>query len=95
MGYGMASDLAGMVTQGEIGLDMVLRVHLGSNHFPPIIFMADTCKAAILAFEDDEPDRLIEMPEGVDHPKYGNLVPASEIVAGYRLDPFVAQDADY
>jgi len=92
MGFGIASHLAGMVAQEELGLDMALQVHLGSNHFPPILFMAEVCKGAIVAFEEGEPERLIEMPEGVDHPKYGALVPASEIAAGYRLQPFLPED---
>jgi hypothetical protein len=95
MGHGIVSDLAGMVAQKEVGLDMALQIHLGSNHFPPLTFMADTCKAAILAFEDDDPFRLIELPQGVNHQKYGNLVPATELVAELHLGPFVPQEPDW
>lgn len=92
MGHGIATDLGAMVVQEDIGLDAALRVHLGSNHYPPVTFMGQVCVAAILAFEDDEPGRLIPLPTGITHLKYGTQVPASEIVAEYHLMPFVMQD---
>lgn len=95
MGFGSASHLAGMVAQEEVGLDMALQIHLGSNRYPPMTFMAETCKAAIVAFEEDDPFRLIQFPQGIRHCKYGSLVPATEVVAEFRLGPFTPQDADY
>lgn len=92
MGHGMATELAAMVVREDIGLDMALQVHLGSSHHPPVTFMAQVCKAAILAVEQGEPERRIALPTGVSHRKYGTQVPASEIVAEYRLEVFVMQD---
>jgi len=95
MGHGIATDLAAMVVQEDIGLDMALQVHLGSNRYPPATFMAEVCKAAIVAVEQDDPDRLIALPTCIMHLKYGTQVPASEIVTEYRLAPFVMQDPDW
>lgn len=53
-----------MVEQG-VDIDVALSWHLRSNHYPPVpSFMIPLAKAAIEAFNDGEPDRVLELPQG-------------------------------
>ena len=60
MGHLSAMDMA-----AHADLDTALSWHLRSNHYPPVpTFMIPLAKAAIEAFNDGEPDRVLELPQG-------------------------------
>jgi hypothetical protein len=83
-----AMALAGMLeAAGDI--DVALRWHLGSNHFPPIPEVFDAAKAAIDAGNDGDYDRLIELPEGVSW-RGQTSAPAHECIGGWHLEAFLS-----
>jgi len=94
MGYGQASDLAGLAQSGMFSLDQMLLVHLQSNHFPPIpAWMLEPCKAAIQAVNEGEAERLIELPEGATW-RGQTHAPAWAVVEGHHLEPFLTPEED-
>lgn len=69
---------------------VILEWHLRHNHYPPHpLFMVGVAEAAIEACVADEPERLIPLPEGVEHKRYGVAVPASVIVESLHLHDFL------
>lgn len=82
--------LLGMLEMGQ-DIDTVLRWHLGSNHYPPVpVTMVPVCKAAIAACEEEDYERLIDLPEGVlwrDQTK----VPTYEVVEAFHLQGFMEE----
>lgn len=84
MGYLAAVDM-----KEQVGFDDALRWHLKSNLFPaPPSYMFDPCKEAILAYQDEEYDLEIELPEGVLY-RGSSVAPASAFVENFRLEAFL------
>lgn len=84
MGRLQASEMARLVD-----LDTALSWHLQSNHYPPIpLTMLEPCKAAIQACQEEDYQRLIDLPAGVLW-KGQRQAPASAIVEGHHLDAFL------
>lgn len=70
-------------------LEVALTWHLQSNHYPPLpTSLIPTCIAAIDAFQDEDYERAIELPEGIFW-KGQKEAPASAIVDGHNLDAFL------
>jgi hypothetical protein len=87
----MGSNFATELADGALGLDMAnaLRVHLRSNHYPPVpSSMVQPCMDAIQAFIDEEPNKLIELPEGVSW-RGETSAPASAIAESHHLDAWL------
>ena len=79
MGYTGAMGMA----ESGISLDTMLGWHLQSNHYPPIdLVFVPICIEALDAILDEEPDRQIELPTGL------NLT-AAQIVEEVHLEPFL------
>lgn len=83
-----------MYAEGLAGSDLPLEVsigwHLQSNHYPPVpTCMNPLAIAAIKACNEDDPDRQLELPEGVEYRDGRTAVEAWRIVESFRLEPFV------
>jgi hypothetical protein len=82
MGSTLSADLATMNISREDSIAMQLR----GNHYPPVpLSMVQPCIEAIDAYNDDEPNKLIELPEGVSW-RGENSAPAIAIIEGHHLD---------
>lgn len=68
----------------------VLEWHLRSNHFPPHPrWMIPLAEQAIDACKAGEYEKLIALPEGVEHRRFGRSVPARELVEALHLAEFL------
>ena len=89
MGRLHAEELASMLDGGELSLEDSVRLHLQSNHYPPIpASMIKPCIAAIDAANSENFDLEIEMPEDVSYLD-GNTAPAWSIVETFHLDSWI------
>lgn len=89
MGNQKALEMAEAVRDG-LSLDAALHYHLSANHFPPVPdAMIPVCKAAIEAFQHDEPEQEIPLPEGISHRRTGSVAIASEVIESLHLDAFI------
>lgn len=71
------------------GIDRALSWHLQSNHYPPVPeSMVSVCLAAIDAINEDDLNRLIDLPEGVLY-RNREQAPAWAIAEAHHLDPFI------
>jgi len=88
MGSNMAYDLA---ESDLIDLDTQIRIHLTSNHYPPVpASMTQTCIDAIDAWWDEDYNREIPLPEGVSY-RGNTTAPASAIVEAHHLDAWLPE----
>jgi hypothetical protein len=70
--------------------DLALGWHLQSNHYPPIPAEAiPVAKAAIEAAANGDWEAEIELPENIEHKRYGRKVPACEVIEEMHLETFV------
>lgn len=87
MGYMSAIDMA------EHADDIVRAIswHLTANHYPPVpTSMVPVCIAAIDALNEEDPDRLVDLPEGIlwrDH----DYAPAWAIAEAHHLEPWLSE----
>jgi hypothetical protein len=91
MGYATALGIA------ESGLDLEtqIRWHFQSNCYPPIPSeMVVPAVAAIRLAADGESDKVVEMPSGVEHRKFGSYVPAWVVIQSLHLEAFVGGESD-
>jgi len=85
MGNATARDLA---TSG-IDLDTALRVHLRSNHYPPIhLDFLPIARQAIELAQGEEWDAELEYPNGL-------VRTVAHTVEGLHLDAFIEQDHEH
>jgi hypothetical protein len=71
-------------------LDTALEWHFTANHYPPLpLFLLPMAKEAIAAANEGDGDRLISLPSGVTHRKYGVQVPTWVIIEEFHLDSFL------
>jgi hypothetical protein len=78
----------GMVDLG-VDLETAITWHLQHNHFPPVpVSMVPVCIEALDWCNDDEPNTLVDLPEGVTF-KGRPQAPAWAIVEQHHLDPWV------
>jgi hypothetical protein len=98
----MGNSLTNEMTDGtlsDLGINLTLEqqitIQLRSNHYPPVPYsMVQPCIEAIQACNEDEGDRLIELPEGVLW-RNQTHAPAHAIVDGHHLNAWVYSDEDY
>lgn len=92
MGATGAMGMSEAVNDGLASLDQALVWHLQSNHYPPVpTIMVQVCKAAIEAAEDEDWDRVVELPDGVSY-KGSDSAPAWAIVEQHHLDAFIMSE---
>lgn len=88
MGYTTALGIA----DTDLDLDTKLGWHFTSNCYPPIpSVMIEPAKAAIALAEEGESDKLVAMPEGVEHRVHGSAVPAWVLIQSLHLEAFVGE----
>jgi|OpeIllAssembly_1097287.scaffolds.fasta_scaffold09488_5 hypothetical protein len=84
MGYATACDLA-----STCSLDTALRIHLTSNHYPPVpVSMVGPCKRAIGYINKGQLDHNVRLPEGVSW-RGKRTAPAYAIADAHHLDPWL------
>ena len=84
MGYTTALAFA-----DELSLEAGLAYHLQANHYPPVpVSMVDACIASIEAYEQEDYQREIDLPEGVSW-RGQTSCPASAIVEAHHLDAWL------
>jgi len=84
MGLSTAIDL-----KETLDLETSLRIHLSSNHYPPVpSSMVQPCIDTIDAYYDEDYQRLIELPEGV-YWRGETSAPASAIAEAHHLDAWL------
>jgi hypothetical protein len=90
MGYNTAYDLV----ESVIDIHQSMAIHLTSNHYPPVpISMVQPCIDAIYACDEEQYDKLIELPEGVQW-RGQNSAPAHAIVEGHHLQAWLYSEGD-
>ena len=90
MGSTLSEDLATM----DISRENSIAIQLRSNHYPPVpLSMVQPCIEAIDAYNEDEPNTLIELPDGVFW-RGETEAPAWAIVQGHHLDAWCKHDMD-
>ena len=92
MGSNLSNEMADG-TLAEMGIVLTMEdqiaIQLTSNHYPPVPrSMVQPCIDAIDACNEDESDRLIELPEGVLW-RNQTHAPAHAIVESHHLDAWV------
>lgn len=91
MGTQFALDLKELVQ-----LDVALEVHLTGNHYPPLpLSLIPVCKRIIKNINNGESDKMVKLPEGITHRKYGKVIPSYIGAETWHLYPFCNQDEDY
>ena len=85
MGYTSALDMA-----ANTDLNTAVEWHLQYNCYPPVpVEMASTAVKAIEACVNEEPDILVELPEGVAFKDGRTAIAAFQVVELLRLNAFV------
>lgn len=86
MGAMSAYDIA---SETDLSIEQQLSWHLRSNHFPPVpSSMVEPCLKAIIAYNDDEPNKNIGLPDGVGY-KGLTVAPAWAIIEAHHLEPWI------
>ena len=89
MGHNFATDLA---TDSHLTLEDAIRIHLSSNHYPPIPgTMVQPCIDAIDAYWEDDTARMIALPDGVSY-KGNTEAPAWALIDAHHLNPWITED---
>lgn len=92
MGLNFATELSTMDT---MPFEQQINIHLQYNFYPPVpSSMVQPCVEAIEAYNDEDYDREIEMPQGVEY-KGRDTAPAWAIVEQHRLGPWTIDLDDY
>lgn len=88
----MGSQTAREIAASDISLENQLEWHLTGNHYPPVPrSMIEPCIAAINAVNEEEPDRLIDLPEGVSW-KGQTKAPAYAVVQEHHLEAWLEEN---
>jgi hypothetical protein len=70
-------------------LDSLIRIHLQSNHYPPVpACMVKPCRAAVQAAEDGDYEVHIVLPKGVTWLGHG-YVTAAALIDQHHLGCFI------
>lgn len=92
MGKALAEDLANGGFLSSI--EQQLEYHLQYNHFPSVpVAMVNPCVEAIEAINEEEPDRMVDLPEGVLW-RGMDEAPAWAIAEAHHLDAWLYNDED-
>ena len=90
----MGSNLATELADGILDLDLntQLRIHLQSNHYPPIpVEMVQPCIDAIDAYYDGDYHRLISLPAPITW-RGKDTAPAMAIITGHHLEAWLPEE---
>jgi hypothetical protein len=98
----MGNNFATEMTDGtlsDLGIELTLEdqitIQLRNNHYPPVPYsMVQPCIDAIFACNEDESNRLIDLPEGVLW-RNQTQAPAYAIVEGHHLEAWCYSNEDY
>jgi hypothetical protein len=95
MGNNTANELASLSEYGiDISLEQQIAIQLQSNHYPPIpLSMVQPCIDAINAYNQDNGNLEIELPDGVIY-KGNTTAPAWAIIEQHHLNAW-CYDEDY
>ena len=81
MGSLAARDMA-----AHAGQDVALEWHVMHNHYPPPPrSMIAVCRLALAAIQEEEPGRIIPLPDGANYRGQGPQAPASAIAENFHL----------
>jgi hypothetical protein len=84
---GYLSTVEMLSSSGDV--ESVLSWHLSANHYPPMpVSMVAPCLAAIEAFADEDFDRVVELPDGVEY-RDESSAPAWVVVEVCHLEGFL------
>jgi hypothetical protein len=90
MGANFANDLADLADEGLFDIGMALRIHLTTNHYPPVpTVMVHVCEDAIDLVNEENYDALVTLPEGVLW-RGRDEVPAHVVVEEFHLASFIS-----
>jgi len=97
MGRMSAAGYKDCVNEGLMTEDEALRIHLTSNHYPPIpLMMLPVAKRALEKARRGEWEKKLRMPKDVTHKVYGKLVPVHEVMSHMHLDTFLdTEEGEY
>jgi hypothetical protein len=88
--------MAEALNDGLVSLQRAIGWHLQSNHYPPVpTVMNAPALAAIEALNEDDGDRLIDLPEGVEFRDGRTSVEAHVLAESFHLYGFVNDDLDW
>jgi hypothetical protein len=88
MGSNFATELA-TGTLGQISLEEQIRIHLTSNHYPPVpSSMVQPCIEAIDAYWEDDGSSQIDLNGNIWRGQ--STAPAWAIIEGHHLDAWVS-----
>jgi len=93
MGSTQSAEFAELVDAGDVSLRSAVEYQLRCNHYPPVpLSMVDPCIFAIEAINEGDPDREINLPDGITwHDEIA--APAYAIADGHHLWDFTERDA--
>lgn len=96
MGYNTANELANLSEYGiDLSYEDQIAIHLTSNHYPPVpTSMVQPCIEAIDAYNNEDLNAEIQLPEGVEY-KGRNTAPAWAIVEQHHLSSWIFDVEDY
>lgn len=88
MGALQAREMAEMSADN---LEGAIEWHLRSNHFPPVPHsMVKPCIEAIEAYNSEDYDRLISLPEGVGY-RGLTVAPVHAIITNHHLEAWLVE----
>ena len=88
MGSMHSQEFAGLEEDGQITLEMAMTYQLRNNFYPPHPSeMIPVAVAAVEAYREGEPERLITSP--YEHRRHGFEIPASALIESFKLWPWV------
>ena len=92
MGSTVAMGYAELVANGTVKLEQAIRGHLLGNFYPPHPeCMVPVAVRAINKVNNGETSK-VRLPEGVEHNRYGKLVPPEVVVEALRLEYFINRE---
>lgn len=90
MGSTQARGFAEAVSDGEVSLEQALSWHLQANHYPPVpTSIIPACLAAIDAYNEEDYDAEVDLPEGITW-RGRTAAPAHAIIEAHHLDAFLS-----
>ena len=76
----------------NISLSTQLDFHLRANHYPPVpSSMVQPCIDAIVAYNDGDSNKEIELPQGISWRGEPNA-PAYAIIEAHHLEAWLSED---
>lgn len=93
LGNMKAIEMAEAASDGTISLEAALKYHLEVNHFPPIGEVLPTALEIVQEVRaGGSVDDWVDLPEGVEHKRYGKACPAHECIRAWHLEAFLEEE---